>query len=153
MENFKTDFLLIFVVLILLLGFGFLVYLPKCCQKYSQKSRKYKIEEKVTEIDIIDSWCSESISSGASTRDSTPEDSHEQTVTTDNYEEMDELLDEIFDHRTVDEIIKITINCPGGKAKRKAGKVNRISHPGSKVVRNLNREMAASQVHRQIFAV
>ena len=155
MEEIQRDLLSILVIVLLILGFGLLVYLPNCCQRYTEQRKRsivYPIDResaKSSEIQIIeDSWCSKSVSSGDTSTDSSSSGYDDHTGSTDQFEELDEV-----DSRTVEEIIKITVHCPGGKARRKNRFTKNIENPTSKVVRNLNREIAAIRSYRQSFAV
>ena len=56
MEEVFRDCIFAFVIIFLVLGFAILLFLPKCCQKYSQKSQKlrYEIESNSTLVKFSD---------------------------------------------------------------------------------------------------
>lgn len=135
----KDDFIFIAVILLLLIFFAVLLYLPKCCQSFSHKKRRiYPIEgqKQFTDEDGI-SWDTESVYSIETVSDSS------RTVS---------FAEEVSDRRTVEEIIHITVTCPGGKSRRK-GKMSRPAGMGNRAVRNLNREISKMRPSGESFAV
>ena len=135
-----NDFIFIAVILLLLIFFAILLYLPKCCQSFSNRKRRiYPIEgqKQVLEEDGL-SWDTESVYSIETVSDSS------RTVPT--------VIEDALDKRTVEEIIHITINCPGSKSRRKA-KMARPAGMPNRAVRNLNREISKMRPSGESFAV